>query len=56
MADLEKIQHTNYHSARIKYSDLLSKSENMLPHRYCFILTNKCNLNCHLCFHVRKGR
>ncbi len=56
MEFLDQVKHTNYHSERIKYSKLLSKSQNMLPHRYCFILTNKCNLNCSFCFQDRKGR
>ena len=50
------LKHTNYHEQRIKYSEILSKSKNQLPHRYCFILTNKCNLNCHFCFQERTGR
>ena len=52
----EAIQHTNYHESRIEFAKKLSKNDNQLPHRYCFILTNKCNLNCHFCFQERKGR
>jgi MoaA/NifB/PqqE/SkfB family radical SAM enzyme len=56
MSELDSIKHTDYHDQRIKYSNLLSQSNKLLPHRYCFILTNKCNLNCHFCFQERKGR
>ena len=52
----EIIKHTEYHENRLKYSKLLSRSNSMLPYRYCFILTNKCNLNCKFCFQDRKGR
>lgn len=51
-----EILHTNYHSKRLQYGQILSKDGKKLPHRYCFILTNKCNLNCHFCFQERKGR
>jgi|AACY02.1.fsa_nt_gi MoaA/NifB/PqqE/SkfB family radical SAM enzyme len=56
MDNFDKIKHTDYHQKRLKYSKLLVNSKDMLPHRYCFILTNKCNLNCNFCFQERKGR
>ncbi len=49
-------QHTPYHIRRQEFSDELSKLNEKLPHRYCLILTNKCNLDCVFCFQERKGR
>jgi len=37
------------------YSKLSFEKENLLPHRYVFILTNKCNLACTFCFQERKS-
>ena len=48
--------HTPYHIKRMDYGNILSTSNDQLPHRYCLILTNKCNLNCTFCFQERKGR
>ena len=46
--------HTPYHLRRIKYAKKNFGSES-LPHRYVFILTNKCNLACSFCFQERKN-
>lgn len=45
---------TDYHNNRIKYADLLYDNESMLPHRYVFVITNRCNLKCSFCFQERK--
>jgi MoaA/NifB/PqqE/SkfB family radical SAM enzyme len=46
--------HTPYHEQRIIQTDKIYNSENLLPHRYVFILTNKCNLRCSFCFQDKK--
>jgi MoaA/NifB/PqqE/SkfB family radical SAM enzyme len=48
MTDLEK--NTHYHQARINFANKIYESPNMLPHRYVFVLTNRCNLRCSFCF------
>ena len=40
---------TEYHKERQRFAlDLVNKD--LLPHRYVFILTNRCNLKCSFCF------
>lgn len=46
---------TAYHDNRIKYAELLYDNESMLPHRYVFVITNRCNLDCSFCFQERKA-
>jgi radical SAM protein with 4Fe4S-binding SPASM domain len=41
---------TAYHTNRLHFSDLLYKDDEMLPFRYVFVLTNRCNLRCSFCF------
>jgi len=43
-------KNTDYHQARIDYSKKIYDSPSMLPHRYVFVLTNRCNLKCSFCF------
>jgi len=45
---------TAYHEARIEFSNRIYNQPNMMPHRYVFILTNKCNLRCSFCFQEKK--
>lgn len=47
---------TEYYQSRLNERERLFKAKNLLPSRYVFILTNKCNLNCSFCFQERKGR
>ena len=44
------IKNTDYHQARIDFSKKIYDSPSMLPHRYVFVLTNRCNLRCSFCF------
>jgi MoaA/NifB/PqqE/SkfB family radical SAM enzyme len=44
------INDTEYHSQRIQQTDRIYSDGSLLPHRYVFILTNKCNLRCSFCF------
>ncbi len=43
-----------FYDKNVVYSKLSFEKDNMLPHRYVFILTNKCNLACTFCFQERK--
>jgi MoaA/NifB/PqqE/SkfB family radical SAM enzyme len=49
-------KNTLYYQSRDKLRNKLFEAKIMLPSRYVFILTNKCNLNCSFCFQDRKGR
>jgi radical SAM protein with 4Fe4S-binding SPASM domain len=42
-------QNTTYHDDRARFVDLLYNSAGMLPRRYVFVLTNRCNLKCDFC-------
>lgn len=42
-------QNTTYHDERAKFVELLYNTSGMLPRRYVFVLTNKCNLRCDFC-------
>jgi len=42
--------HTHYHAQRIAQTERIFLNAELLPHRYVFILTNKCNLRCSFCF------
>lgn len=46
---------TTYHDKRIKYADLLYENEDLLPHRYALVITNRCNLDCSFCFQERSA-
>ena len=43
-----------FYEKNVIYSKLSFEKDNLLPHRYVFILTNKCNLACTFCFQERK--
>jgi MoaA/NifB/PqqE/SkfB family radical SAM enzyme len=47
---MANIKNTDYHQARIDYSKKIYDDPSMLPHRYVFVLTNRCNLKCSFCF------
>lgn len=44
------MQDTSYHQARIHFAQKIYDTPGMLPHRYVFVLTNRCNLRCSFCF------
>jgi MoaA/NifB/PqqE/SkfB family radical SAM enzyme len=44
------MQNTSYHQARIDFAQRIYDNPGMLPHRYVFVLTNRCNLRCSFCF------
>jgi MoaA/NifB/PqqE/SkfB family radical SAM enzyme len=46
---------TAYHKEREHFANLLYSSEELLPHRYVFVLTNKCNLRCDFCFQDKRA-
>ena len=45
---------TDYHKERQEFAVRLYEADNELPHRYVFILTNRCNLRCPFCFQEKK--
>ena len=45
-----------FYNKNVSYSKKSYLSNNLLPHRYVFILTNLCNLACNFCFQERKKR
>lgn len=45
---------TSYHLARKRAASERYESDSIPPHRYVFVLTNKCNLDCSFCFQDRK--
>lgn len=47
---MNAIKNTDYHQARIDFAKKIYDSPSMLPHRYVFVLTNRCNLRCSFCF------
>lgn len=49
---MEKIQNlnTSYHQSRIEFAEKIYANPELLPHRYVFVLTNRCNLKCSFCF------
>ncbi len=47
-------QRSEYHDNLIKYSEDAYKKNFSYPKRYCYILTNLCNLSCSFCFQDRK--
>lgn len=46
---------TDYHQERQEFAVRLYDRTDLLPHRYVFILTNKCNLRCSFCFQEKKS-
>ena len=51
----KNIDRQKYHEDLVKYADLAFE-KNFFPKRYCFILTNLCNLACTFCFQERKRK
>lgn len=45
-----KSVHTAYHNQRLIQTERIFNDPSLLPHRYVFILTNRCNLKCSFCF------
>ncbi len=41
---------TNFHEKHEIFTEVAYNSDNMLPDRYVFVLTNQCNLRCEFCF------
>ena len=54
-ADNSQIDRQKYHEDLIKYADKAFDNDEF-PKRYCFILTNLCNLACNFCFQERKKK
>jgi len=40
---------TKFHEERAEFVELLHRTPHMLPRRYVFVLTNRCNLSCDFC-------
>ena len=45
---------SNYHDRLINYAKEAKRNNHPYPQRYCFVLTNLCNLACNFCFQERK--
>ena len=45
---------SQYHDNLIKYSKDALRNDSSYPKRYCYVLTNLCNLACSFCFQERK--
>lgn len=43
------VKGTQYHNKHEEMTQHLYENEGMLPHRYVFVLSNKCNLSCAFC-------
>lgn len=43
-------KHTKFHTKHEAFTDLSYESNDLLPDRYVFVLTNQCNLRCDFCF------
>ena len=46
-------QNTEYFQVRQKKALENYENDIKYPNRYVFVLTNKCNLRCSFCFHVK---
>ena len=44
----------DFHNNLLEFTDYAYEHENVLPHRYVFVLTNRCNLKCSFCFQEKK--
>jgi MoaA/NifB/PqqE/SkfB family radical SAM enzyme len=53
--DSSQIDRQKYHEDLVKYADKAFEKDDF-PKRYCFILTNLCNLACTFCFQERKKK
>ena len=49
-APAQRDDHVAYHREMMAFAEKLYSARDMMPHRYVFILTNKCNLKCPFCF------
>ena len=47
-------KHEKFYSDLRNFGEQAYKTDNILPRRYVFVLTNLCNLACDYCFQVRK--
>ncbi len=47
-------KHEKFYTDLRKFGEQAYQTEDMLPRRYVFVLTNLCNLSCDYCFQVRK--
>lgn len=43
-----------FHKGFLEFTEYVYEHEDLLPHRYVFVLTNKCNLKCSFCFQDKK--
>ena len=50
----KEIDRQRYHDDLVAFSQKAFKNDSIYPKRYCFILTNLCNLACSFCFQDRK--
>jgi len=50
----QKIQKSDYHDRLVNYARRAKEENLAYPQRYCFVLTNLCNLACTFCFQERK--
>tara|TARA_Y100000590_G_scaffold462462_3_gene626603 strand:- start:387 stop:1454 length:1068 start_codon:yes stop_codon:yes gene_type:complete len=50
----KEIDRQRYHDDLVAFSQKAFKDNSIYPKRYCFILTNLCNLACSFCFQDRK--
>lgn len=44
----------DFHNNLLEFTDYAYEHEDVLPHRYVFVLTNRCNLKCSFCFQEKK--
>jgi MoaA/NifB/PqqE/SkfB family radical SAM enzyme len=54
MNDISRIDRGRFHEELVEFSNQASKENYTYPKRYCYILTNLCNLACTFCFQDRK--
>ncbi|MBU1659462.1 radical SAM protein [bacterium] len=44
----------DFHNNLLEFTEYAYEHEDVLPHRYVFVLTNRCNLKCSFCFQEKK--
>lgn len=49
-----KFDSSSFHNRHEALSEMLYENPGMLPSRYVFVLTTRCNLNCSFCFQEKK--